>query len=334
MPAADTRPKRLFFVVCKDLPGITIYDADTNVRIAQAITPGTINPHEAAFSRDGRLVYVPIYGTSGVGKPGEHGHTLHIFDSLTGEERASLETGQYRRPHCVTVGQVSGLVYASAELAECLILIDPAQPAIVGSIPTGSNTSHMFALTRDETRAYVSNVRSKSIAVLDIQSRRLDKTIPTEGENQRMTLSPDERWYVTNLGPAGKIAFYRTDKDELDFTVPVGGTPFVSKFSGDGKFLYCAGFAGPRKLAIWKIDVTRRAAVASLSEGMGRDPGCLEVNPFTGTVYVSDQPANTVLQVDPETWILTGTIRTEKTPDAMGFVELRQPRLRLRTGKS
>lgn len=323
VPDAAPLAKRLFFVVCKDLPGITIYDAVTNVRIAQAITPGTINPHEAAFSRDGRVVYVPIYGTSGVGKPGEHGHTLHIFDSLTGEQRASLETGQYRRPHCVTVGQESGLVYASAELAESLILIDPAQPAILGSIPTGSNTSHMFALTRDESKAYVSNVRSKSIAVLDVKSRRLDKTIPTEGENQRMTLSPDERWFVTNLGPAGKVAFYRTDKDELDFTVPVSGTPFVSKFSGDGNFLYCAGFAGPRNLATWKIDVTERAVVASLSEAVGQDPGCLEVNPFTGTVYITDQPANRVLQVDPPTWTVTGSIRTEKTPDAMGFVELR-----------
>ena len=323
VPADGPISKRLFFVVCKDLPGITIYDADTGTRVAQAITPGKINPHEAAFSRDGRSVYVPIYGTSGVGKPGDHGHTFHVFDSLTGTELASLDTGQYRRPHCVTVGQESGLVYASAELAESLILIDPAQPAIVGAIPTGSNTSHMFALTRDESKAYVSNVRSKNIAVLDVESRRLEQTIPTEGENQRMTLSPDERWFVTNLGPAGKVAFYRTADNELDFTVPVNGTPFVAKFSRDGRFLYCAGFAGPRKLAIWKIDVPTREVVASTSEGLGQDPGCLEVNPFTGTVYVTDQPSSTVLQIDPDAWTVTGVIRTEKTPDAMGFVELR-----------
>jgi YVTN family beta-propeller protein len=317
------RPKRLFFVVCKDLPGITIYDADTNTRVAQAITPGRINPHEAAFSCDGRSVYVPIYGTSGVGKPGEHGHMLHIFDSLTGTELASLDTGEYRRPHCVTVGRESGLIYASAELAESLILIDPAQPAIVAAIPTGSDTSHMFALTRDERRAYVSNVRSKSVSVLDVKAGQLERTIPTEGENQRMTLSPDEHWFVTNLGPARKIAFYRTADNELDFHIPVGGTPFVSKFSKDGKFLYTAGFAGPRKLATWKIEVAAREVVASRSEGLGEDPGCLEVNPFTGTVYVTDQPSNTVHQIDPDTWTVTGAIRTEKTPDAMGFVELR-----------
>ena len=315
-------PERLFFVVCKDLPGVTIYDADTHTRLAQAITPGTINPHEAAFSRDGRVVYVPIYGTSGVGKPGEHGHTIHLFETLTGTEMASLDTGEYRRPHCVAVGPETGTVYASAELAESLIVVDPSIPAILGSAPTGSNTSHMFALTRDERKAYVSNVRSKTVSVLDMKKRTLEATVPTEGENQRMTLSPDERWFVTNLGPVGKIAFFRTADNELDFTIPVDGTPFVAKFSADGKFLYGAGFAGPRKLATWKIDVSKRAIVRSLAEGLGEDPGSLEVNPFTGTVYVSDQPTNTIHQIDPDTWTIASSIRTEKTPDAMGFVTL------------
>ncbi len=313
-------PTRLFFVVCKDLPGVTIYDADTNTRVAQAITPGAINPHEAAFSRDGRSVYVPIYGTSGVGKPGEHGHTLHTFDSLTGVRKASLDTGKYLRPHCVTVGPETGTIYASAEIAESLILIDPSQPAILGAIPTGSNTSHMFALTRDERKAYVSNVRSKNVSVLDVRTRRLEAVIPTHGENQRMTLSPDERWFVTNLGPAGEIAFFRTSDHTLDFTIPVDGTPFVAKFSQDGKFLYGAGFAGSRKLATWKIDVATRSIAASLSEGLGEDPGSLEVNPFTGIVYVSDQPTNSVHRIDPDTWTVIDTVRTEKTPDAMGFV--------------
>ncbi len=221
------------------------------------------------------------------------------------------------------MGSETGTIYASAELAESLVLIDPAQLAIVGAVPTGSNTSHMFALTRDERKAYVSNVRSKTVSVLDMKERRLETTIPTEGENQRMTLSPDERWFVTNLGPAGKVAFFRTADNQIDFTVPVDGTPFVAKFSRDGDFLYVAGFAGPRRLATWKIDVTKRAIAASLAEGLGEDPGSLQVNPFTGSVYVSDQPSNTIHQIDPDTWHVTGAIRTEKTPDAMGFITLK-----------
>ena len=83
-----------------------------------------------------------------------------------------------------------------------------------------------------------------------MKKRALEATVPTEGENQRMTLSPDEKWFVTNLGPAGKIAFFRTADNELDFTIPVDGTPFVAKFSASGKFLYGAGFAGQGSVSL------------------------------------------------------------------------------------
>ena len=323
MTQTPPSPKRLLFVVCKNLPGLEIYDADTDERLFQSITPGDISPHEAAFSLDGRQVYVAIYGSTGVGKPGLNGQMLHAFRTSDGAEVASLDTGDFKRPHCLAVGPTTGTLYASAELAESLILVDPQKPAIQAAIPTGSNTSHMFAVTRDERKAYVSNVRSKSLSVLDIPERKLLQTIPTEGENQRMTLSPDERWFVTNLGPAKKVAFYRTADNKLDFTVPVDGKPFVARFSPDGEFVYDAGFADPDTLAIWKISVSERKVVASLAEGLGADPGSIEVNPFTGQIYVSDQPSNTISKIDPDTWKVVGKLPTAKTPDAMGFVTVR-----------
>jgi DNA-binding beta-propeller fold protein YncE len=311
-------PTRLLLIVSKQLPGVTIYDADTNQQISQAIT-SEICPHEAAFSLDGQHAYVPIYGNSGVGKPGTDEHTLHIFRTSDAREIARLDTGDYKRPHGITVGSQTGIVYLTAEAAESLVLVDPRKPAINAAIPTGSLTSHMFALTRDESRAYVSNVRSKTISVLDIAGRRLLETIPTEGENQRMTLSPDEQWFVTSLGPAKKIAFYRTKDHALDFTVPVDGTPFVAKFSANGKYLYNAGFAAPDRLGTWKVDVAQRRVVASLSDGLGADPGSLEVNPFTGSVYISDQATHTIYEMDPQAWRVTSRLSAPPSPDCMAF---------------
>jgi len=315
------KPSRLLLIVSKQLPGVTIYNAETNQQISQSITVD-ICPHEGAFSLDGQHAYVPIYGSSGVGKPGTDEHTLHIFRTSDGKEVARLDTGEYKRPHGISVGSRSGIVYLTAEVAASLILVDPSKPAIIGAIPTGSNTSHMFALSRDETRAYVSNVRSKTISVLDITGRRLLETIPTEGENQRMILSPNEQWFVTSLGPAKKVAFYRTKDHALDFTVPVDGTPFVGKFSADGKYLYNAGFAVPGRLGTWKIDVGHRRVVASLSEGLGADPGSLEVNPFTGAVYVSDQATHTIYEMDPQAWRVTSRLSAPPSPDCMGFATL------------
>jgi DNA-binding beta-propeller fold protein YncE len=314
-------PQRLMLVVSKRLPGITIYNADTHEPMDSVTME--VSPHEAAFSADGQYAYVPIYSNSGVGKPGTDEHTLHFVRASDCRIIGSLDTKQYKRPHCIVVGGESGLLYITAEIAESVVMVDPKQQQIIGAIPTGSNTSHMMAVTRDETKAYVSNVRAKTVSVLDLQNRQLTDTIHTDGENQRMTLSPDERWFVTNLGPAKKIAFYRTSDHGLDFTVPVEGTPFVSKFSTDGRFLYTAGFAEARRNAAWKIDVAQRKVAACLSDGLGEDVGSLEVNPLTKAVYLSDQPTNKISEIDPETWQVIRTISTEPSPDAMAFAVVR-----------
>jgi DNA-binding beta-propeller fold protein YncE len=308
-------------VVSKRLPGTTIYNADTHEPLGSAQME--ISPHEAAFSADGQYAYVPIYSDSGVGKPGINGHVLHFLRASDGRIIGSLDTEQYKRPHGIAVGRRSGLLYLTAELAESVILVDPNRQEIIGAIPTGSSTSHMLAVNRDETKAYVSNVRAKTISVLDLQSRQLIDVIHTNGENQRMVMSPDERWFVTNLGPAGKVAFYRTSDHQLDFAVSIEGIPFVSKFSADGQFLYTAGFAGTRCNAVWKIAVAQGKIAAHLSDGLGEDVGSLEVNPFTRTVYLSDQPTNKIIEIDPETWQVIRTISTEPSPDAMAFAVVR-----------
>ncbi|HEX4750984.1 MAG TPA: beta-propeller fold lactonase family protein [Bryobacteraceae bacterium] len=318
-PQQSEHGKRLMLVVSKGLPGITVYDADSQKPLCNA-TMG-VSPHEAAFSADGHYAYVPVYGNSGVGKPGTDEHIIHFVRTSDCQEVGSLDTGEYKRPHCVLVGK-SGRLYVTAEIAASVIVIDPNTRKIIATIPTGSHTTHMIALTRDEKTIYSSNVQSKTISVLDVAKCKLVQTIPTEGENQRMTLSPDGRWFVTSLGPAKKVAFYRTSDNQLDFTVPVDGTPFVAKFSADGKYLYDAGHVEKRVVA-WKIDVAQRKVVATSSDDLGRDTGALEVNPFTGGVYVSDQPTNKISELDPSTWKVVKTLDTEKTPDCMQFVTVR-----------
>ncbi len=310
---------RLMLVVSKHLPGVTLYDADTEEPLCHA-TMG-ISPHEAAFSLDGRYAYVPVYGSSGVGQPGTDEHVIHVIRTSDCKEVGAVDTGTYKRPHGIAVGQ-SGTIYVTAEIAESVLLVDPREHRIVATIPTGSRTSHMLALTRDEKKIYVSNVQSKTVSVLDVPNRKLAATVQTASENQRMTLSPDERWFVTSLGSDHKIAFYRSSDNQLDFTIPIEGTPFVAKFSADGKYLYDAGHVQGR-IRVWKIDVAERKVVATTTEDLGREAGSLEVNPFNSEVYVSDQATNRISEIDPDTWKVTKQLSTDKTPDCIVFTTVR-----------
>ncbi|MBV9303581.1 MAG: hypothetical protein JOY62_02375 [Acidobacteriaceae bacterium] len=312
--------KRLMLVVSKGLPGITIYDAVAEEPVCRA-TMG-ISPHEAAFSLDGKQAYVPVYGSSGVGQPGTDEHVLHFIRTSDCKEIGTLDTGENKRPHGIAVGR-SGTIYLTAEIAQSVLLISPQDRQIIATIPTRSPYSHMIALTQDEKTIYVSNVQSKTVSVLNVPERKLAALIQTGSENQRMTLSPDERWFVTNLGPEHKIAFYRTSDNALDFTIPVDGTPFVSKFSADGKFLYNAGHDNGR-IQVWKVDVGQRKVVAKTRDNLGTNAGSLEVNPFNHLVYVSDQDTNRISEIDPENWSVKKQLAADKRPDAMAFIEVQQ----------
>src|SRR5580765_3294624 len=58
-----------------------------------------VNGHEVAVSPDSRFAYVPIYGNSGVGKPGTDGATIDIIDIPQRKLAATLDLGKPLRPH-------------------------------------------------------------------------------------------------------------------------------------------------------------------------------------------------------------------------------------------
>src|SRR5205823_4030293 len=129
------------------------------------------------------------------------------------------------------------------------------------------------------------------------------------------------RWFVTSLGPQHKIAFYRTSDNQLDFTIPIDGTPFVAKFSTDGKYLYNAGHL-TGQIRAWKIDVAQRKVVATTTDDLGTDAGSLEVNPFNHEVYVSDQDTSKISEIDPDSWKVKKQLSTDKTPDCIAFTTI------------
>ncbi len=311
--AADT-PRPLMLVVNKTSHRVTLLDRLTGEEICHA--PVGVNPHEAAFSLDGSHFYVPVYGTGGVGQPGTDEHALHIFNTSDCRQTALMDTGNFRRLHGIKVGK-SGLLYVTAENARSVIVIDPEKQKIIASIPTGSPYSHMLVVMPDERKAYTSNVMSRSISVLDLRGHKLLKQIATEVPNQRMALSPDARWFVTTLGEKHSVAFYRTSDDKLDFEVPLEGSPYVTCFSPDGKYLYVAGYDAAMKAAAWKIDLADKKVVSTL-HGVGQHAGTIAVDPQGEYAYASDEKSDTISKIRTSDWTLNKRIQIE-SPDQIVF---------------
>ena len=116
-PAAAPR-KNLMVVVSKGLPGIVLFDADTDQEICrQTMKPA---PHEAAFSNDGRTLFVPVYSPANIGQAGPDEHEIHFINTTNCAIEATLDTGDYKRPHFPEVGP-DGLLYVTAELNQSCV---------------------------------------------------------------------------------------------------------------------------------------------------------------------------------------------------------------------
>src|SRR5437763_10642559 len=78
---------------------LSLIDAAAGRQVA-AVPENATTGHEVTASPDGRTAYVPIYGNSGVGKPGTDGTEMLIIDIPRQKITGKVDFGHGVRPHC------------------------------------------------------------------------------------------------------------------------------------------------------------------------------------------------------------------------------------------
>jgi DNA-binding beta-propeller fold protein YncE len=145
---------------------LSIIDPAAAQQIA-VIAENAVTGHEVAASPNGRTAYVPIYGNSGVGKPGTDGKTMLVIDLPSRKIVHMVDFGHGVRPHCAVYDRGRNLLYVTTELDKSVTIIDPKTLAITGSIPTGQAESHMLAISHNGRFGYTANVGPGTVSVLD-----------------------------------------------------------------------------------------------------------------------------------------------------------------------
>jgi YVTN family beta-propeller protein len=202
-----------------------------------------INGHEVAVSPDHRFAFVPIYGDSGVGRPGTDGRTIQVVDLYGGFTGSVINLGKSVRPHSAKFAP-GGLLYVTAELANAVFAVDPETRKVLAEIPTGQTESHMLVISPDGSRAYTANVNAGSISVLDLRNRTLVTTIPVASHVQRLSLSPDGRRLFTHDQDRPRIAVIDTASNSISSWIALPQTVYSSAPTPDGRSLIANSPAG------------------------------------------------------------------------------------------
>src|SRR5579863_1916358 len=236
---SSSAARGLLLVANKGDQTLGIIDPDSGKTIG-TVAEGGNTGHEVIASPDGRIAYVPIYGDSGVGKPGSDGANLVVIDIASRKVVGNIDFGHGVRPHCPLFGPKDGMLYVSTELDNSITVIDPKSLKIVGAIPTGRPESHMFALTHDGRYAYTTNVGSGTISVLDIAARKTVDVIPVAPVIQRIALSVDDRFAFTSDQSKPQLAVFDTAARKVTSWVPLADTGYGTAATPDGKWLVIA----------------------------------------------------------------------------------------------
>jgi len=312
---AQAPGRGLLLVANKGDESLGIVDVDAGKQIA-TVPEGGKTGHEVAASPDGRTAYVPIYGDSGVGKPGSDGDRMVVIDIASRKVTGTVNFGKGVRPHLPVFGPRDGMLYVTTELEQAITVIDPRTLKIVGRIPTGQAESHMLAISHDGRRGYTANVGPGTVSVLDLAARKTLAVIPISGETQRISISPDDKMVFTSDQKAPRLAVIDTATDKVKTWVPLPGAGYGTASTPDGKWLLVDV---PSKNQVAVVDLSAMKVVKTLN--VPAAPQAVLVRPDGKVAYTSCDSSHKIAVIDVPTWTVKGAIDAGAGADGLAWAK-------------
>ncbi|MFQ5741525.1 MAG: cytochrome D1 domain-containing protein [Acidobacteriota bacterium] len=291
-------------------------------------TVGTgVAPHEVAAHGGRGLAVASNYGTRA-----QPGATLTVIDLGRQKSLRTIDLGRYRRPHGIQFFRDGHRVAVTAEDNQCLLLVDIDRGVVQKAIRTHQQTSHMVVLGPEEKRAYVANIGSGSVSVLDLTQGTLIKNIPTGGGAEGLDISPQGRELWVGNRAQDTLSIIDTGKLEVVATLKSASFPIRVKFTPDGQRVLVSNarsgevavFSVKQRKEIGRIPMKVTAAENEsrlLQFGQSPVPIGIVVAPDGETAFVANSNADVVSVIDLGAWEIKDRFRAGKQPDGMAYVE-------------
>lgn len=293
-----------------------------------ATLPTDNGPHEVAVSPDGRIALVANYGHRG-----SSGQSLTVIDIPAAEVIKTIDLGVYERPHGVEWLD-NRRAAVTVEANRALVVVDVDEGAVIQEIGTDQEISHMVALDPERQRAYVANIGSGSVTVLDLQKGERTRNIATgEGAEGVAVSASGKHVWVTNRD-ADTITILDADSLEKVREIPSKSFPIRATATPTGQVLVTRARSGD--MAIYDTRSMEEVRIVDfdlrsmdVEERLFGDrfgdssvPIGVIVNGAGDHAFVAHANADVITEVDLGTGEIVRTLRAGKEPDGMGFSPL------------
>jgi YVTN family beta-propeller protein len=321
-PSYTIQTNGKLYIVNKLSSSITVFDLFKGKELAEF--PVEVEPHEATTLDNHNRVVVTNYGA-----PNVIGKSISIINTKSNKIEKTIELEKSLRPHGIVAFPNTAKVGVVTDIGNELVIVNIETGIVEKKIATKQIVSHLLVLHPNKPLAYVTNINSGSVSVIDLNLNQVIKIIPCGLGTEGIDITPDglEIWVTNNK--ENTLSVINTETFEITDTMTTGKESLRLKFSIDG--LYClvsnsrdgtiSVYDRHSKKQIKTIKIPGKInLVERLLYHTPRPVGIL-MHPNGLYAFIANSNANKIEVIDMKTFTIVSTIETGKVPDGLAFVK-------------
>ncbi|SMC60523.1 YncE family protein [Kibdelosporangium aridum] len=294
-------------VVEKGDKRLAFFDAGTGQRLAEIVLGDY--PHELVADRERKFAYVGHYGVEFSSVVGPGASAVFVVDLRARSLVRTIEIAPFNRIHGVGM-DASDRLYVLSEEKATLIGFDAPITAPSRAVNTGGIKTHLFSITRDGQRAYVTGLLSHTVSLVRPYDAAIAPVLVTPGQlPESSCLSTDERTLYVGARRTPAVVAVDARTMRVRGEMKVAGDPLRVYTVSDDQLLVTdlanktISMISTGLRPIWTVSVPGQPSAASF-------------HPTKPIAYVSLLDTQRVAVLDLDRRQIVGTFATLRQPDA------------------
>lgn len=308
------------YIVNTGSSDITVFDLYQGKEIAEI--PIETVPHEPTTLTNQSKVVVTNYGT-----PEVFGKSITVINTKTNAVEKTIDLDGSIAPHGIVAFPNTNKVGVVTDVGDTLLIVNTATGIVEKKIPTQQIVSHLVVLDPKKPLAYVTNINSGSVSVIDLELEKVIKIIPCGFKTEGIDITPDgsEIWVTNNK--ENTISVINTAAYKITHTLPAGTESLRLKFSIDGKHCLVTN-ASDGTISVYDQHTKKQIKTIQLHGKSNwiekmlyhtpRPVGIL-IHPNGLYAFITNSNANKIEVIDMKTFTPVSTIAAGKMPNGLAL---------------
>ncbi len=308
------------FVVNKLDHNISIIDLSQKTAI-KTLEIG-IEPHEVIISADKKYLIVSDFGNET--NPASE---IFLISTETFELLKTIHLKNKTKLHGLELSLDSNKILVTSEGASSLILLNIQTGEIESETKTLGKESHMVLRHPNKTIAYVANIGTNDVSVINYEKDSLVKNIYCGKGTEGLAITPNgnELWTCNKFEDS--ISIINTENLELIRKLKTGKMPVRLAISPDGSYCISSNhaegnlyvFDTQSKEIVKKIELPGSSNLLDKLFNDSPTPSSLLFHPSKPFLFVINSNADRTVLLSTDTWKIIGSWKVGDIPDGIAI---------------